>query len=209
MDTIFNILQARINRTLDVAADPSITLESFIHDSTPDEHIHTAFLELRKLLERLANRPLEPLLDTFRSCITSIIGDERLRQWFNDFFNLARKNLKDAKFAQSEESLEAREKLRTRWDELLERDDKWRAVVDKLKRELDSIQAGINSDKDLNRLREAHESLTLDLQQGLIKERAQAGLEEALDQVTWFWQDLFRYYVPQVLASLKDVPIPR
>jgi len=33
--------------------------------------------------------------------------------------------------------------------------------------------------------------------------------KEALDQATWFWQDLFRVYLPKVLSKLKDIPIPR
>jgi hypothetical protein len=209
LDTIFDILQKRINQALDIAADPRVTLASFINDTTPEKHVHTALLELRKVLERLANKSLEPFLDAFRSCITTITSDDRLRRWFNDFFDLARRNLGDARYSHSQESRKARDDLRIRWQHLLESDAKWQAVVDKLKRELDSIQTGINSDKDLDRLRNAHQSLNFDLQQGLIRERAQAGLEEALDQVTWFWQDLFRYYVPQILESLKDVPIPR
>ncbi|KAF4622165.1 hypothetical protein D9613_009116 [Agrocybe pediades] len=33
--------------------------------------------------------------------------------------------------------------------------------------------------------------------------------KEALEQATWFWQDLFRVYLPKIIGKLKDIPIPR
>ncbi|KAK2459822.1 hypothetical protein APHAL10511_008143 [Amanita phalloides] len=211
VDAIFNIVQLRLNQTLDTAADPHVTLQSFIHDETPEKHIDTAIMELRMLLERLSNQSLDPFMHDLRKCIVTITSDQHLRQWFNDFFDLARHNLKDAQYARSDESRQAREELRVRWEDLLKQDVKWKAEIDKLKEELVGIQTGINADKDLNNLRDALDKLNLDLQQGLIGIRAEAevGVQETLDQVTWFWQDLFRYYVPQILQAMKDVPIPR
>ena len=106
----------------------------------------------------------------------------------------------------------ARENLRNRWNELLEKDLKWKSEVDQFKKELDVIQRGINSDEDLMRLRAAHERLSQDIQRGLAEvgaESTQAGLQAAMEQVTWFWRDLFTVYISRILAFLKDVPIPR
>ena len=212
LSTLFDIIQHRLNRAFDTVADPNVTLESFIHDPTEEKHIHKALIQFGNLLERFANAPLQPLFDTVRGCVQSITRDERLRRWFNDFFELARKNLGEPGFGLSQESRMARENLRNRWNELLEKDLKWKSEVDQFKKELDVIQRGINSDEDLMRLRAAHERLSQDIQRGLAEvgaESTQAGLQAAMEQVTWFWRDLFTVYISRILAFLKDVPIPR
>ena len=40
-------------------------------------------------------------------------------------------------------------------------------------------------------------------------EEVESGLKTAVDQATWFWQDLFKIYIPNLLSKMKDVPIPR
>ena len=35
------------------------------------------------------------------------------------------------------------------------------------------------------------------------------GIQAVLEQVSWFWQDLFKVYVPKVLGMMRDLPIPR
>ncbi|KAF8621696.1 hypothetical protein AX15_007557 [Amanita polypyramis BW_CC] len=212
LDTVLSIIQRRLNHTLDTAADPNVTLASFIDDPTPEKHIHTTLQQLCTVLERLTNKSLEPFLNSVRVCVASITSDRHLRQWFNDFFDLARRNLGEPGYARSEESRKARESLHARWENLLEGKSKWKTEIDNWKQELDSLQAGIDSDSDLIRLRKAHEDLSFDLQQGFISvgaERAQVRVTEVLEQVTWFWEDVFRIYIPQILEFLKDIPVPR
>ncbi|KIL60426.1 hypothetical protein M378DRAFT_187786 [Amanita muscaria Koide BX008] len=209
LNTVFDVIQRRLNQTLDAAADPNVTLESFIQDPTEEKHVHNALKQLCVLLERFAHQPFQPLFDDVCTLVQSITSDEGLRQWFNDFFDLARKNLGEPGYAQSEESRKAREKLGNRWNELLEGNLKFKSEVDQLKKDFESIQQGIDSDKDLIRLRAAHEQLSRDIQRGLSDVGAEGGIQGAIEQATWFWQDLFRVYMPRVLASLKDVPIPR
>lgn len=62
LDTLFDIIQKRLNKTVDTASDPNITLSSFIADPTPEQHISKALALLFTLLERLTNTPLEPTL---------------------------------------------------------------------------------------------------------------------------------------------------
>ncbi|PFH47867.1 hypothetical protein AMATHDRAFT_151108 [Amanita thiersii Skay4041] len=211
LDTVFGILQERLNQTLDTAADPNVTLKSFINDPTPEQHVPKAINLLRTVLERLSGVPFDPLLDRLRTCVKSIVRDDDLRKWFNDFFALARRNLGEPGFARSDESRNARRHLRARWDSLLEKDATWKSDVDKLKKEIERFQDGLSSDRDVIRLREAHETLSYDIEQGLIdaSAEAQTGLQAAVEQATWFWQDIFKVYLPRFLTSLKDVPIPR
>ncbi|KAF8638388.1 hypothetical protein AX17_002249 [Amanita inopinata Kibby_2008] len=211
LDTVFAIIRERLNQTMDIAADSDTTLQSFINDPTPEQHIPKSLNLLRTLLEHLSNRSLEPFLDRLRACVVSITHDEQLRQWFSDFFELSQKTLGEPGFAGSEESSKTREELSARWKKLLDEDTQWKSDVEGLQKELDDIQTGLNSDKDLVRLKMAHNKLSKDLQLGLldVSTAAQTGMEAAVEQATWFWQDIFKVYIPRFLEMLKNVPIPR
>ncbi|TFK35889.1 hypothetical protein BDQ12DRAFT_634780 [Crucibulum laeve] len=212
LDTIFSTLQKRLSQTASVVSDPSITLSTFIADPTPEQHIPKAISLIRTLLERLAGTSLEPLITKLRSSIASVLQDPDLKAWFNDFFESAKKNLSEAGYARSKEAQKQRKELRVRWRTLLEKDEKWKKSVEDVKAEWARVENGLKNDKDLQKVREAHQELGDDVESGLIKagsETAKTGLQAAMDQATWFWQDLFKVYVPSVLSKLRDVPIPR
>ncbi|KAF8799376.1 hypothetical protein BYT27DRAFT_7227880 [Phlegmacium glaucopus] len=207
LDTLFDILQKRLNKTMDAASDPNVTLSSFIADPTPEQHIPKALDLLRTLVERLAGAPLEPLIQKTRTCASSVLKDTELKGWFDDFFSSARQNLSEPGYARSEEARNKRRELRMRWRTLLEKDDKWRKAVDNVKIELRKIEAGLKMSEDLNRVRDAHEKFGRDMEEKLVEVRT--GVQAAIEQATWFWQDLFKVYVPRVLSKMRNVPIPR
>ena len=211
MDTLFDIIQQRLNSAIDAASDPNVTLSTFIADPTPQQHIPKALKLLRTLVERFANAPLEPLLQKTRICANSVLKDQELKAWFDDFFSTARKNLSEPGYARSEEAQGKRKELRLRWRTLLEKSDKWKASVDDVMEELKKVEAGIRSDEDLNRVREAHAKLGRDIEQGLVEagQEAQTGMQAAVEQATWFWQDLFKVYIPRIMSKMRDIPIPR
>ena len=111
LDTLFDIIQKRLNKTVDAASDPNVTLSSFIADPTPEQHIPKALTLLRTLVERLTNAPLEPLIQKLRTCATSILKDSELKGWFDDFFNCARQNLAEPGYARSEEAESKQQEL--------------------------------------------------------------------------------------------------
>ena len=207
LDILFDILQKRLNKTMDAASDPNITLSSFIADPTPEQHIPKALDDLRTLVERLANAPLEPLIQEARTCVRSILKDTELKAWFNDFFSCARQNLSEPGYARSEEAQSKRYELCERWRTLIEKDDKWKKAVDNVKFELQKIEAGLKKDEDLNSVKYAHEKFGRDMEEGLAE--AGTGMHAAIEQATWFWQDLFKVYVPRVLSKMRNVPVPR
>jgi hypothetical protein len=189
---------------VDAVSDPDVTLSSFIADPTPEQHIPKALAFLRTLVERLANAPLEPLIQKIRACASSVFKDTELKGWFDDFLTCARQNLSEPGYARSEEAESKREELWVRWKTHLEKDDKWRKAVDSVKIELQKFEAELKNDKDLNRIKEAHEKFEMDMEAGLVE--AESGV---IEQATWFWQDLFKVYVPRVLSKMRDVPVPR
>jgi len=211
LDTLFDIIQKRLNSAIDAASDPNITLSNFIADPTPEQHIPKALDLLCTLVERFANAPLEPLVQKARICANSVLKDQELKAWFDDFFATARKNLSEPGYARSEEAQGKRKELRARWKTLLEKSDKWKAAVDDVVEELKKVGAGIRSDEDLNRVREAHAKLGSDIEQGLVEagQEAQTGMQAAVEQATWFWQDLFKVYIPRIMSKMRDIPIPR
>ncbi|PPQ81993.1 hypothetical protein CVT26_004370 [Gymnopilus dilepis] len=211
LDRVFEILQTRFQSMLDAAADPNSTLATFINDPTPEQHIPKALTGFRTVIERLANTSLEPLIKKVRTCANLILRDEDLRKWFDDFFALARKSLKEPGYARSDEAKEKRKQLRIRWRSMLEKDDKWKTQVDAVQRELKKVTDGLESDRDLKKVRDAHAVLGQDIASGLVaaSEEAQSGMQAAVEQATWFWQDLFKVYIPRFLSKMQDVPIPR
>jgi hypothetical protein len=199
---------------LDSAASASpqdFSLSSFIDDPTPEQHVPKALHIFQTLLERLSSTPLDPILNKSRICVTSIGKDRDLRKWFDEFFELAKKNLTKEGYVRSEESKRKRKDLRVRWKTLLEKDSNWKKAVDGLKAELVKFQDGLNNDKDLNRLKNAHVKLGEDMERGLVEagNEAETGLEALMERATWFWQDMFRVYIPRVVGMLGDLPIPR
>lgn len=207
MDSLFDIIQNRLNSAMDAASDPKTTLSNFIADPTPEQHIPKALSLLRTLVERLANTSLEPLIEKTRGCAHSILQDPELKAWFDDFFSTVRKNLSEPGYARSEEAQNKRKELRVRWRTLLEKSDQWKASVDDVKEEAKKVEAGIRNDEDLNRVREAHAKLGSDIEQGLVEagQEAQTGMQAAIEQATWFWQDLFKVYLPRLMSKMKDI----
>lgn len=193
------------------ASPQNFSLSSFIDDPTPEQHVPKALHIFQTLLERLSSTPLDPVLNKAHICVTSIGKDPDLRKWFDDFFDLARKNLTEDGYVRSEESKRKRKDLRVRWKTLLEKDSNWKKAVDGLKVELAKFQDGLSNDKDLNRLKDAHAKLGQDIERGLVEagNEAETGLEALMERATWFWQDMFRVYLPRVVSILGDLPIPR
>ena len=192
---------------MDAASDPNVTLSSFIADPTPEQHIPKALTLLRTLVERLTNAPLEPLIQKLRTCATSILKESELKGWFDDFINCARQNLAEPGYARSEEAESKRQELCERWKTTLEKDDKWRKAVDGVKNELKKVEAELKKDEDLNRVKEAHKKFGMDIEEGFVE--AEIGVQAAVEQATWFWQDLFKVYIPRVFSKMRDVPVPR
>ena len=207
IDTLFTIVQKRLDETVDAAADPNVTLSSFIADPTPEQHIPKALGLLRVLVERLANAPLEPLIQKIQTCADAILKDTELKAWFDDFFSSARQNLSEPGYARSEEAQSKRRELYVRWKTLIENDEKWRVAVDNVKTELREIEAGLKKDGDLNKIKDAHENFGKNMEEGLVE--AETGMQAAVEQATWFWQDLFKVYAPRMLSKMRDVPVPR
>lgn len=187
-----------------------LTVSTFINDTTPEQHIPKAVDALVGATERVV--PLTDLLHTFRKCLLSVMNDEALSSFFNSLANFLLKNLTEPGFARSKETKKQWKGLKTKWQNLLERDTKWKSEVDAFKRELKVFAQALEDDEDLNDLKAAHVKFGHDIERGLVEPTAkklQTGLQSAVQEATWVYQDLFRVYVPRILAMLKDIPIPR
>jgi hypothetical protein len=90
---------------------------------------------------------------------------------------------------------------------ILEKDDKRRKAVDSGKNELRKFETELKKEENLNRVKEAHEKFGMDMEEGFVE--AETGMQAAIEQATWFWQDLYKVYVPRLLSKMRDVPVPR
>ena len=210
VESLLSVLEKRTRQAL--GASSTDNLASLFEDTSPEKHLQQALNNLQTLFDRLSSYPLSRLIAKIRACLDQISRDLLLRGWFEDFFALARKNLTELGFVHTEESKMQRHEMRERWKTLTEKEDaKWQRAVEGVKIEISKIQDGLNKDKDLQRLRITHRQLAENLEKGLIEasEKAETGLEALVERATWFWQDLFKVYIPHLLSCLTHIPIPR
>jgi hypothetical protein len=163
------------------------------------------------LIERVAGTSLDPVFKTAQACVAAIGKEKDLRAWFDEFFDYAKANLMKEGYARSEASKEKWEALCTRWSALMERDTKWKRAVEDFKTELKKVIDGIKEDEDLGRVRGAHARFAEDLERGLVEagREVETSLQVMVEKATWFWQDLFRVYLPRFVSKLESLPIPR
>jgi hypothetical protein len=210
VESLLNVLEKRTHQALDTASPDA--LESLFEDTSPEKHLKQALSDFQTFFERLSSYPLSRLIARVRVCLDMISRDSQLRNWFDEFFALARKNLTEPGYVRTEESQKKRQELRQEWNRLMEKEEaRWQKAVEAVKTELSRIQDGLNKDRDIQRLKEAHAALTQDLERGLVEagEKAEMSLESLVERATWFWQDLFKVYIPHLLSELSHIPIPR
>ncbi|KAJ3918260.1 hypothetical protein F5877DRAFT_42933 [Lentinula edodes] len=216
LDTLFSTVQKWISRGFNSATNAASSLDSLVDDNTTDKHITKALQAIETLLSRLAHTDsLSELVSTIRKCAVDIRDDQDLRSWFDDFFTHLHRDLDESGYIRSDENKRVRKDLRIRWKDMLDQDSEfgrtWKNDVEAMKGQIQKIQNGLKSDEDLNRLRDAHLKLGEAIETGLIEvgDQAQTGMQAVVEHLTWFWQDLFRVYLPRALSMMKDVPIPR
>ncbi|KAJ3856188.1 hypothetical protein EV368DRAFT_32982 [Lentinula lateritia] len=216
LDTLFGTVQKWISRGFNSATNTASSLDSLVDDNTTDKHITKALQAIETLLSRLAHTDsLSKLVSTVRKCAVDIRDDQDLRSWFDDFFTHLRRDLDESGYIRSDENKRVRKDLRIRWKDILDQDSEfgrtWKNDVEAMKGQIQKIQNGLKSDEDLKRLRDAHLKLGEAIEIGLIEvgDQAQTGMQAIVEQLTWFWQDLFRVYLPRALNMMKDIPIPR
>ncbi|KAJ3732954.1 hypothetical protein DFJ43DRAFT_1070435 [Lentinula guzmanii] len=215
LNTLFNTLQKWITRGFNATTDTASSLDSLVDDNTTDKNISKALQAIETLLSRLANTSLSELIHTIRKCAVDVRDDQDLRTWFDEFFAHLRRDLDEAGYIRSDEAKHVRKDLRNRWKAMLDQDSDfgrtWKKDVEAMKIQIKKFQDGLKNDEDLNRLREVHVKLGEAIENGLIEagDQAQTGVQAVMEQLTWFWQDLFRVYLPRALNMLKDIPIPR
>ncbi len=112
----------------------------------------------------------------------------------------------DVHYAPTQEAKAKKKDLRARWKSLssAEENPKWHGLVQRVKSEWAMFERVLKEDEDLKAAKGAKEKFGEDLKSGL-RER----VEEVFEEITWFWQDLFKVYLPNVLGQLKELPIPR
>jgi len=211
LDTIFTILQKRLDQGFDAASDPNFTFSTFIADPTPEQHVPMAMQNLKMFFERVAGISFDPLIVNVRGTISMIVQDPDLKAYFDEYLNEIRRSLTEAGYVRSDAAAQKQRDMNIRWKTLLEKDNKWKTAIDRLKEQLIKVDEGLSKDEDLNRIKTAHQRFNKDIEQGLIDAsmQAQTGLQAAMEQVTWFWQDMFKVYMPRIMSKMKDLPIPR
>lgn len=214
LSTLFDTLHKWVIKAFDAAADKSFTLQTFIDDPSPDQHIAKALDALKTLLDRFANHEssVDAILEKAQRFVTAARGDSKeVKAWVDAFFEHAHTSLVNPDYPRSDDAREVRRDLRKRGRVMLDADtDAGRAWTD-LKETARVFGGALMADEDIERVRAAHAQLGADAERGLVEagEEAETGVQAVLERASWFWRDLFTVYAPRMLAMLKDVPIPR
>lgn len=210
--TIITVIQSRLIQSLNTASSvQEISLASLIDDPTPEQHVPQALRNFQTFLERIAGASLDPVFKTAQACVAAIGKDYDLRAWFDEFFDYAKANLMKEGYARSQASNEKWEALCARWSALIEKDSKWKRAVEDFQVELHNVMDKMKNDEDLGRVRAAHARLAADLERGLVEagREMEISMQAMVDKATWFWQDLFKVYLPRIVSKLESLPIPR
>ena len=209
------MLSKWLNKSLDTAGDVNTdtSLESFIDDPTPEQHLIKAIRGVRAFLERNAGgKSLDDFFAALRVCGVDVQQDQGVRSWADDALAFARRCLDERAFVRSDEAERKREDLKRRWNKMAssesEESKKWRDDVGRLKAEWEEFSKALGEGDDLKRIRRAGAKLGDDLESAF-GTAAAAGAQQALDQPVWVWQDMFNTYLPRLLSVIKDIPIPR
>jgi len=151
--------------------------------------------------------------------VLDIREDQDLRTWFDEFFQYLQKCISESGYYSSDAAKSKRKDLKSRWKAMLDADSdfarKWKSDFDTFTQETKAFQKGIEGDEDLNRVRMAHQKLGEAIETGIVEKtkevggQAESAVEAMMEQASWFWQDIFKVYVPKLIEQLKDVPIPR
>lgn len=215
LSMLFNTAAKWVNKAIDTAADldQATKLETFVDDPTEEKHLYQVLYKLRVLIERLAGgRSLDDSFAYLRECALDVKQDEDIKAWFNDFFAYLRNCLEEPKYVHTDEAVETYDDLRQRWKELLDEDSdvacKWKGDVGSLRYAVYALQQAISKNPNIVRVRRAHEKLCKDLER-IGATAGKVGIQFALEQGSWFWQDMFNVYMPRLLKTIKDIPIPR
>lgn len=203
----------------DVNTDTS--LEAFIDDPTPEQHLIKAVRGAREFFERQADgKKLDDFFGALRVCGVDIQQDKKLRSWMDDVLEHMQKSLDEKGYVRSGEAKEKRQELQARWDQMMDPENpedgeegrKWREDVGKLKAEWNNFDQALQAGEDLHRVRQAQSKLAGDLESAFVtaaSKGAEKTMDTALDQPVWMWQDIFNAYLPRLLGVIKDIPIPR
>jgi hypothetical protein len=215
VETVLGLAQKWLDKTLDTAADVNqgTDIHTFVDDPTEEKHLHKALSGLRVLAERgSGDKSLDDLFAAVRSCAADVKSDPDTKAWFDKFFEHVSKSLKEPGYARSPEAQNQGEWLRIRWAELRDLDSdvghKWKADLDVLQTQVSEFQARVQDTPAISRVKRAHAKFATDIGEATAA-AGSVGIQSALTQSLWVYQDLVNVYLPRVLGYTKGVPIPR
>ncbi|KAJ6471209.1 hypothetical protein DFH09DRAFT_1220471 [Mycena vulgaris] len=213
LSTLFDTLHKWVNKAFDTASDKSFSLNTFVEDSTPEQHVSKALNALKTLLDRFAKpeSSVDAVLGKVQRFFSAVRRDSvEVKAWVDKFFEHAHKSLDDPEYPRSDEARAARRDLRKRGRTLLDADTDAGRTWEELKATVKTFVTALVADEDVERLRAAHAKLGEDAERGLVEagQEAETGVQALLERATWFWRDLFAVYAPRAPAMLKDIPIP-
>ena len=204
-----------IHRSLDAAGDvnQATSVDVFVQDPTPEQHLIKAIRGWREFVERLAgSHSLAGFFAALRVCGVDIQHDEAVRNWCDTSLTHLRKSLDKPGYVRVDDAQQELKEIRDEWRALIDKDSdegrKWKEDIDALRREASAFQQGIEHDEHLRNLLRAHTKLGEDIESTLLV-AAGSGAQGLAERAPWFWQDMFNVYLPKFATAVKDIPIPR
>ncbi|KAJ7118017.1 hypothetical protein C8R43DRAFT_934298 [Mycena crocata] len=208
VSAVLDTVEKWVFKALDTPSDEPFQLDTFISDSTPEQHVPKALDALRSLLDRFANpqSSVKAVVQAVERFITAVRKNSpEFKTWADKCFTHARRILDDSEYAKSDEARAVQDDLRAQGHQLLDETNDAGRTWAELKDTARGFGGALLADPDIERVRATHAQLGRDAARGF----TEAGKETALELAPWFWRDLFVAYASRVLAIFKEIPIPR
>jgi len=164
-----------------------------------DRHAREAWANAKKFIENwIANDySLDDFLDSVNAMATKAKEDDELKEYFDNLREFFEKSAADKEYVQNEEKVKADARERIQRGRKLFR-GKYRKEFERLQKELEYLNDGLQNDEGLNQLQEDFSNLLHDL---FADEKGNATLHPEL------LRDL-QIIVPRLVQQLRRLPLP-
>jgi hypothetical protein len=200
IDTLVGIVKKYAHKAQD-AADETVDKSSVSDD---DEHVQQAGRDLKAFVEKLANKPLDPLISATRKAAEDVKNDDKLSAYFKELETFLSRVLHQEGYVVSQRAYRKASSLYDDGQSLLASNPQWKADARALQDELDSLVTAISNDRETNHLVEAIEELGNSLATA-----GQIGFSSLKVDGQGLYRDMIDVFVPRLIGLVKEIPVPR
>lgn len=169
-----------------------------------NEHMDQAWSILKEIIESAADKSLDDLFNAAKKVLEDMRNDERLSKYFQELGQYIERALHDEGYVLSRKASRRADELYDEGQQLLESNAAWKKDADQLMKELNAYSTAFSADPLTAELIDNLQALNEDLID--FKDQTIYALKGKADTI---YSDLFRVLVPRIIATIRQIPMPR